>query len=233
MTAYPFKLLQEHYKLAGLAKDKLNQCISPRRNESNLREVVGHANLLGRVLSSIDKIKYDYVQEQERKFRERSGDFYQDSLYGGDNYSYVDRNTENDNDSIFTFEDGYETTITGKNTDIDNASDTRSGKGSSEDIDGLNKNEEEKEENVDNEDFIFTFSENFPSSQIRSSLPSPDNSYFKCRCNSHVNKTEDLVDVDHHYSSSKSLYIRCLDKKQSFLISKHMIRFLYNTVSQI
>lgn len=89
MSAYPFQLLQDNYKLAGLAKDKLNQCISPmgkhcRRKEFNLREVVGHANLLDDVLNNIDKIKYDYLKEQEFRLNQRSNEFYKNSSYGND-----------------------------------------------------------------------------------------------------------------------------------------------------
>lgn len=65
-----------------MAKDKLNQCISPRSSHSkkyleyNLREVVGHANLLDNVLTNIDNIKFDYIKEQEYKLHQRSNDFF-------------------------------------------------------------------------------------------------------------------------------------------------------------
>lgn len=89
MSAYPFQLLQDNYKLAGLAKNKLNHCISPtnshqKRIEYNLREVVGHANLLDNILSNIDMIKFNYLKEQEYKLHQRSNEFYKNSSYGND-----------------------------------------------------------------------------------------------------------------------------------------------------
>lgn len=89
MSAYPFQLLQDNYKLAGMAKDKLNQCISPRSSHSkksiefNLREVVGHANLLDNVLTNIDNIKFDYIKEQEYKLHQRSNDFFRNNTSNG------------------------------------------------------------------------------------------------------------------------------------------------------
>lgn len=213
MTAYPFQLLQEHYRLASLAKDKLNQCISSgnagrRKSEYNLREVVGHANLLDRVLTNIDKIKYEYVQEQENKFRKRSDDFYYDSLYSG-NYSYkhkgnVDGGDDDDDNSIFNSDD---------RLDIDCCDITTTGKGDSNDDDGVrsekgNSGEEEEEEEEEEDNFIFTFSDNFPiSPQVDTNTTIPDNMFYKCCCSYYVDKITNMGnDLDHGKTDLHSTY---------------------------
>lgn len=221
MTPYPFQLLQEHYKLANLAKEKLNQCISyrttsGRKSEYNLREVVGHANLLDRVLISIDKIKYNYLQEQERKFRKRAEDHYYDSLYY-DNYLHKYNNMDTFNDRLDVGNCGYITAASRDDDDYDydNVDDgvddnTRLVKGNSEDVD-----------DGEGEDFIFAFSDTFPVSPIKDpSLTSPDNGYYKSYCNYYNEKVANIGnDLDHNNINLHPIY---LDSVQSPLLSQHM-----------
>ncbi|CAL9728658.1 hypothetical protein MOUN0_E02850 [Monosporozyma unispora] len=201
MSTYPFQLLQDNYKLAGMAKDKLNRCISPRsshskRTEYNLREVVGHANLLDNVLTNIDKIKFNYLKEQEYKLHQRSNEFYRNSSYGNDLIQRSGSHLKN-SQLYYNDYDDEEDNIGNDSFDIDDRLENDDDDTTTQH--GISDEGEEEEE--DNED-LFTLSNSHPI-PIANSGPISRRGGYNSNCN--YNYIVNAYDDDPTYMNNNTL----------------------------
>lgn len=97
--------VSQQYLLASKARSKLLQCASTGKNKDyDLRILVGHANLLDKLMNSIDSFTYSQKQENENAEYVSSDDEDDDEEEEdgdggyGDDYEYSGSESESDSD---------------------------------------------------------------------------------------------------------------------------------------